>query len=247
MKSPPDEQVRAGQIANGAIKLGMELVQNGGIDGVHLDREIEAFIRDEGGEPALKGYRPQFSRTPYEYTICLAKDNDVVHGVPRKLIGRESLVTIDLVVRYEGWHADTARTFTFSSDPEKQAFARNSRLIFASALDAIAPLQPISMFGMMVEGAAGIQDYGVVREFCGHGIGKEIHSEPQVLNYQHASLHAFEPGRSYAVEPVLTLNRAYSLSHDSDGWTVSADSLASHNEDTVFISDNGVVNLTGDV
>ena len=70
MQSPPNEQVRAGEIAQGAIQLAQELCRDT-IDGKRLDREIEQYIRDEGGEPALKGYHPAFAQKPYEYTICL--------------------------------------------------------------------------------------------------------------------------------------------------------------------------------
>lgn len=245
MQSPPSEQVRAGQIAAGAVKLGIELCQQT-IDGVRLDREIEAYIRDEGGTPALKGYRPAFSLDPYQWTICLARNNEAVHGPPIKLIGSENLVTIDLVVEVGGWHADTARTFTRSSDLAMQQFVEISKLIFEAGLEAIAPQQPINLFGMMVESAAKLQGYGIVREFCGHGIGKTIHNEPQVLNYSTPTAEVFEIGRAYAVEPVLAIENQYELKKGQDGWTASANCLTSHNEDTIFVGRNGIINLTGD-
>ena len=246
MKSPPDEQIIAGIIARGAVKVGRELVLLG-IDGKRLDQELETFIRDEGGEPALKGYLPRFSNKPYEWAICLAIDNEVVHGPPIKMIAPQSLITIDLVVKYKGWHADTARTFTASEDATKQQFAKASSMIFHSALDAIAPLQPMNLFGLMVEQAASLKGYSIIEEFCGHGIGQSIHMDPQVLNYHTPTQDVFEIGRSYAVEPVLAIESQYELDKDvPDGWTARANCLASHNEDTVFVGSDGVVNLTGD-
>ena len=244
MQSPPNEQVRAGQIARGAIQLAKELCREA-IDGVRLDREIETYIRDEGGEPALKGYHPSFALKPYEHTICLGIDEDVVHGVPIKTVGLSHLVTVDLVVRYKGWNADTARTFTYSNDPIKQQFADISKAIFDNALQAIIPQQTISLFGGAVYAGAKLQGYEVVREYCGHGIGKAIHTDPQVLNYPTSTKEVFQAGRSYAVEPVLAVKPYVLRHHQYDGFTVQADCLVTHNEDTIFVGTHGVVNLTG--
>lgn len=245
MNEPPANQVRAGQIANQAIKLGQELCRKT-IDGEYLDKEIEQFILDEGGEPALKGYHPGFASKPYEWTTCIAVDNEVVHGVPVKLIDPSHLITIDLVVKYGDMHADTARTFTYSDDPLKQQFVKVSSLIFEIAKDTIMPRQPISLFGTMVQQCAEQQGYAVVKEYCGHGIGKTIHADPQILNYHTPLTEVFQVGRSYAVEPVLAIESIYSLRHHlDDGFTVIADCLVSHFEDTIFISDNGAINLTG--
>lgn len=244
MQSPPNEQVRAGEIARGAIQLAKELCCTG-VYGKNLDDAVEEFIRDEGGEPALKGYHPAFSQKPYEYTICLGIDNDVVHGVPLKFVGPDHLVTIDLVVRYQGWCADTARTFTHSKDPIKRQFAEMSRIIFDFAKSTVAPNLSIDFFGHSVEESARLQGYHVIKEYCGHGIGKTIHTEPQILNYATSTKVVFQPGQSYAVEPVLAIKPYVLHHHPHDGFTVSADCLVSHNEDTIFVGTNGAVNLTG--
>ncbi|MHA2063518.1 MAG: M24 family metallopeptidase [Candidatus Thorarchaeota archaeon] len=246
MQTPPCEQVRAGEIARDALKLGHELCASL-VDGKRLDKEIEEFIRDQGGEPALKGYHPSFALKPYEWTTCLSVDNGVVHGVPIKLLGPRSIITIDLVVRYQGWHADTARTFTHSDDPIKKQFVEASSMIFEMAKDAIWPEQSIGLFGTMIERGAQMQNYGVVKEYCGHGIGKAIHIDPQVLNYHTSTAEVFQVGRSYAVEPVLAIKPTYTLHHDtSDGFTVTANCLVTHNEDTIFIGAGGIINLTGE-
>lgn len=242
---PPDEQVQAGKIAANAIALGKGLCEKT-IDGVRLDREIEAYIRDNGGEPALKGYHPPFSSKPYAHAICLSLDNEAVHGPPIKLVGPSRLITIDLVVSYKGWHADTARTFTWSDDLEKKTFAGASMAIFSGALAAIIQGQPIDLYGATVDTVSSQAGMGVLKQYCGHGIGKRIHMEPQVRNYAGNDGERFEMGRAYAVEPILANEREFELIEDSDGWTVSADCLTSHNEDTVFIGTDGIINLTGD-
>lgn len=245
MIAPPDEQVRAGQIASKAIRLARELCSSP-IDGIQLDKEIETFILDEGGRPALKGYHPYFAPKPYEWTICLAIDNDVVHGVPLKMVRPSQLITVDLVVEYKGWHADTARTFTINGNATFERFANVSRAIFRSALEMILPQQPIELYGIAVNSACLAQGYSVVKEYCGHGIGRVIHAEPQVVNYPIRSKEVFKVGKAYAVEPVIAMKSIYKLDHSSnDGFSVRADCLVSHNEDTVFISNRGVINLTG--
>jgi methionyl aminopeptidase len=245
MQSPPDEQITAGRIAQGAVALAKELCSSA-MDGSKLDAIVEEYIRDEGGEPALKGYHPKFASKPYEWTTCIAVDNEVVHGVPVKPLDPNHLITIDLVVRYKDWHADTARTFTYSDDPLKQQFVKASSLIFEMAKDAITPRQPISLFGTMVQQCAEQQGYAVIKEYCGHGIGKAIHTDPQILNYYAPSTEVFQIGQAYAVEPILAIESTYSLKHHpNDGFTVIANRLVTHNEDTIFISDSGAINLTG--
>jgi methionyl aminopeptidase len=246
MLSPPNEQCRAGEIVRGAITLGRLLCREP-IDGAVLDKEIETFIRDEGGVPALKGYNPPFSEREYEHTICLSLNNEVVHGVPARPVTPDDIISIDLVVGYQDWFADSARTFTHSSDTKKVRLVNASQVIFVGAQAAILPNQPMSLFGASVEIASQYVGYAPIREYCGHGIGQGIHMEPQILNYSHNGSDLFQVGRSYAVEPVLASRKTYVVKHDHpDGWTVYANCLTSHNEDTVFVSSNGIINLTGD-
>jgi len=245
MYEPPEEQVIAGRIARDAIELARRLCLHD-IEGLELDKQVEEFILDEGGKPALKGFHPSFSKKPYEWTICLAVDEDVVHGVPFKLVSPSNVITVDLVVEYDGWFADTARTFTHGKNPKKKRFVDNSANIFNAALEMVIPQQVIDLYSMTIEEGAEMFGYGVVNEYCGHGIGKEIHMPPQVCNRQTRNNDVFQVGKSYAVEPVLASKPTYSLSNKpNDGFSVKADCLASHNEDTVFVGRSGIVNLTG--
>lgn len=247
MHSPPNEQVRAGQIVRGAIALGKALCRRE-IDGTTLDSEIEQFIRSEGGVPALKGYKPPFSHRTYEHTICLSLNNEAVHGTPApRRVTPDDLISIDLVVGYKGWFADSARTFTYSRDMAKISLVLSSQIIFAGALAAVLPNQLTALYGATIEAAAKHVKLVPVREYCGHGIGRSIHANPQILNYAHEQLTIFQPGQAYAVEPVLATKTNYRLSYDHpDGWTATTDCLCSHNEDTLFVGDRGIINLTGD-
>lgn len=261
MIEPPEEQVVAGLIARQAIALGVDLAKSP-IKGTDLDQEIETFIRDNGCEPALKGYHPSFATKPYQHTICLSPPTVAVHGVPTSAyLPRGRLITIDLVVRHKGWHADTARTFMnyrtrirddtsggifVPSLEGEEDFVNNSRKIFHLAKTTIGPNQPVRNFGTLVERGAEVCGCGVIKEYTGHGIGQRIHEGPQIPNYDNGSSDRFEIGKSYAVEPVLSQLKRYSLSLGKDGYTVYVFSnIASHNEDTIFIGRDKVYNLTG--
>jgi len=242
--SPSNEQVKAGEIARGAIQLGKDLCRKE-IRAAVLEFEITTFILDNGGKPALKGFKPSFKDREYQYSICLARNEQVVHGIPHGVVYPSDITTIDLVVEYDGWHADTARTFTYGKNLDKQYFVYLSSQIFQAGLDTIICDGFVNNYGMVIEHAADLHNLGVIKEFCGHGIGRLIHAEPQILNYNSMSNDIFTPGCSYAIEPVLAESKDYVLSEAKDGWTVKSNCLTSHNEDTIFVSRAGVVNLTG--
>ncbi len=245
MHRPPDEQIVAGRVARNAIALGMCLCEKE-VSGTQLDKEIETYIKDNGCFPALKGYKPPFTERIYQHTICLALNNQAVHGVPKDVpIKREDLVTIDLVVGHKGWYADTARTFTFSNNAVKKGMVTKIIAVHTNALGILTPNLKIKIYAEFCERVATeICDVGIVREFCGHGIGQHIHDVPQVPSSFTQSEEIFVKGKAYAIEPIISLNKKYTLVDGDDGWTVSADCLTAHMEDTIFVSDVGVFNLT---
>ncbi len=245
MDRPVDEQIIAGRVARDAIKLGISLCEKE-IAGTQLDKELETYIRDHHCAPALKGYKPPFTDRVYQHTICLALNNQAVHGVPQpSIVSRNDLVTIDLVVAHKGWHADTARTFTFSTDAQKRAMVERINTVHTNALSIITPSLQIKLYAEFCQRIANeICDVGIVREFCGHGIGRHIHEPPQVPSCPTEDNSVFTIGKSYAVEPIIAINRKYALNEGNDGWVVSADCLTAHMEDTIFVSNVGIFNLT---
>lgn len=246
MNYPCDEQIIAGKVARDAIKLGVELCAKGGITGEQLDRQLEEYIRDHQCVPSLKGYKPPFTDRTYYHTICLARNEAAVHGVPSSDFDPlNDLITIDLVVGHKGWHADTARTFTFSSSADKKNIAQAVHTLHTNALSIIQPNASILSYSSFCEKVANkICNVAIIREFCGHGVGRGIHEEPQVPCTPSYSNHIFEIGRSYAVEPVIAAKRDYKLLDGNDGWTVYANCLTAHMEDTIFVSQEGIINLT---
>lgn len=245
MERPSDEQIIAGRVARDAIKLGITLCEKE-VTGTQLDTRLEEFIKDNGCAPSLKGYKPPFSDRTYQHTICLARNMEAVHGVPKDAaLSKEDLITIDLVVSHKGWHADSARTFTFSADHTKKSMVEKVTTIHTNSLSIITPNLQIRVYAEFCQRIAEeICNAGIIKEFCGHGIGRDIHESPQVPSSRTCDDSIFQIGRSYAVEPVVALKKKYVLSDGDDGWVVSADCLTAHMEDTIFVSNVGVFNLT---
>lgn len=248
LNEPPEEQVFAGIIVAGSLKLAKELCRKP-ITGIKLDTEIETYIRDHGGKPALKDYQPPFSQVPYMHTICLATNMMVVHGLPTiETITKDDIVTVDLVVEYDGWYADAARTFTYGNNKAHKLFVNTCYQIFESAI-ATSVMPNAKMYGY----AKNLQDltrafnFHIVDEFCGHGIGRDIHSDPLVYNHPELGWsETFIPGRSYAIEPVIAATK-YNLSLDDNSWTFNANTYTTHFENTYFIGNDKVYNLTKDI
>ncbi len=245
MERPSDEQIVAGRVARDAIKLGISLCEKE-VTGTRLDARLEEYIKDNGCVPSLKGYKPPFTDRIYHHTICLARDNQAVHGVPQDAaLSKDDLITIDLVVACKGWHADSARTFTFSTDHGKKSMVEKITTIHTNALGIITPSLSVRVYSEFCQRIAEeICGVSIVKEFCGHGIGRDIHEPPQIPCSRTNDTSIFQIGRSYAVEPVIALKKKYILSEGNDGWVVSADCLTAHMEDTIFISNMGVFNIT---
>jgi len=240
---PHPDQVKAGQIVAGCLKLARKLCEDP-ICASELDRQIEEYIQAGGGAPALKGYQPPFTDLTYQHALCLSLNNEAVHGPPvARQVLPDDLISVDLVVKVGDWHADAARTFTYSENKKVKTFVTKSHIIFKTATDSITKNLPMNNLGRSIDTYAEGLGLEVISEFCGHGIGRSIHEEPQIHNHDSLSFSKFEVGRSYAVEPVLA-NGPYSLQHHEDGWTVSANCLTSHFEDTFFIGDECIIRLT---
>jgi methionyl aminopeptidase len=261
MNTPPDAQAKAGRIAHGAIILAKGMTLKG-CTSMELEREVEAFILDHGGKPALKGYKPPFTADTYKWATCQATDYTLVHGEPSDInLDKSQIHTLDLVVECDGWHADTARTWYHGDDSRKQNIIAYSTAIFDTAKMSVVPNAPLASWGQQVDGlVTGLNQqtdqfniYNVV-ELCGHGIGETLHDYPQVINYYSAEFDNiyFVSGKAYAVEPVLIFRNADDNSppaihtgNSSSPWPIwSNKGVSTHNEDTIFIAEDKAINLT---
>ena len=207
-----------------------------------LDAMAERGIRELGGIPTFKGYRG------YEASICASVNSEVVHGIPGPYVLREGdLLSIDIGTTLDGYVSDTAVTIGIGNIP-----ANAQRLLDVTQeclMLGIAQMQKgkrLGDIGAAVQKHAESAGYGVVRELVGHGVGTEMHEEPQVPNYGTSGAGiVLRPGLVLAIEPMIT-EGSYEVEILKDGWTVvTADGkLAAHFEHTIAVTEDGPKILT---
>ena len=208
-----------------------------GVTTAELDRLAEAFIRDHGGRPAFKGYRG------FPATICPSVNSEVVHSIPGKYALQEGdIVGIDVGVEKEGYYGDAAMTF-----PVGEVSAEAGRLLrvtHEALMEGIAQAKPGNRIGDIshaVQHHAEQHGYSVVRALVGHGIGREMHEEPQVPNFGSPDRGPrLMMGQVLAIEPMINVGGP-EVTMRPDGWTVVTKdgSLSAHFEHTVAVGAKG--------
>jgi methionyl aminopeptidase len=249
VKTPEQIQLMraAGLVVGGAL----ELVASAAVPGVTtgaLDAMAEEYIRDHGAVPSFLGY-PYSGHNDFPATLCVSVDDEVVHGIPgdRVLLDGE-VVSIDCGAILDGWHGDAAVTVAVGTiTPEEAALVRATEDALWRGLAAARVGGRLTDISHAVETslrAAG--PYGIVQEYVGHGIGTEMHMDPQVPNYGAAGRGpALVAGMALAVEPMATLGRRQTKVLDDEWTVVTADgSRAAHFEHTVALTDDGPWVLT---
>lgn len=213
-----------------------------GISTADLDAVAERRIRERGGIPTFKGYHG------FRASICASINDEVVHGIPGSRVLRDGdLLSIDIGTTLDGYVSDSAATVAVGS--VSQAAARLLDVTQECLMLGVAQMQcgkHVGDIGAAVAAHAERNGYGVVRELVGHGVGREMHEDPQVPNYGKAGTGMeLRPGLVLAVEPMITQGD-YRVNVLSDGWTVvTADGkLAAHFEHTIAVTDAGPKILT---
>ena len=214
-----------------------------GISTIELDKIAEEFIKSQNAIPAQKNYPHPDSRImPFPATLCISVNDVVIHGIPDKktILKDGDIVSIDLVVLKNGFHGDCARTYIVGEtnleakklvEVTKQAFFEGIK--FAKKGNRIGDVS--NAIGEFVKK----NGYSVVKEFQGHGIGREMHEDPGIPNYGKAGKGPrIEPGMTLAVEPMVIQGKPNILELD-DGWTIITEdgSLSAHYENTILITE----------
>jgi methionyl aminopeptidase len=202
-----------------------------------LDKLAEEFIISKGARPAFKGYMG------FPSTLCISIDDEVVHGIPNgKILKEGQIVSIDCGAEKNDYYVDSARTFAVGKiDSDKQDLMNVTRESLMRGIDAAKDGNYVSDIGHAVQTYVESHGYSVVRDLVGHGIGTELHEEPQVPNYgkpkQGLRLQA---GMCIAIEPMINAGTK-DIFTENDGWTVrTKDGRASaHFEHTITITKNG--------
>jgi len=208
-----------------------------GITTLFLDRIAEEFIRSHGGVPAFKGYRN------YPRTLCVAVNDEVVHGIPSKRVLQEGdIIGLDLGAIVQGFYGDGAVTVTVGSVPDQvSTLVRVTEEAMMKGIEKAVVGNRLSDISHAVQQHVEAYGFSVVRDFVGHGIGRELHEEPQVPNYGRPGQGPrLQVGMVLAIEPMVNAG-GYHVRVLDDQWTaVTQDgSLSAHFEHTLAIQPSG--------
>lgn len=215
-----------------------------GITTKRLDELAEAFIRNKGAVPSCKGYHG------FPATLCISVNEEVVHGIPGdRILKNGDIVSIDICVCYKGYHGDSAWSYAVGeiSDDKKYLLKHTEQALYAGLAQA-RPGNRIGDISSAIEKYAESYKLGVVKELVGHGVGHELHEEPEVPNYGMKNTGPkLKEGMVIAVEPMLNFGTADIYMLD-DGWTIKTDDHkpSAHFEHTIAITKDGYQILTGE-
>jgi methionyl aminopeptidase len=249
IKSPEDiEKMRvAGRLASEVLDFITPHVK-ANVTTEELDALCHDYmVREQKTVPAPLNYAPP-GYPPYPKSVCTSVNHVVCHGVPgNKRLKAGDIVNIDVTVIKDGFHGDTSRMF-YVGEPSIQA----RRLVDVTyecmwlGIRAVRPGAYLGDIGHAIQSHAELHGFSVVREFCGHGIGRRFHEEPQVLHYGRPGTGLkLQPGMTFTVEPMINAGKA-GIRQLGDGWTIVTKdhSLSAQWEHTVLVTSGGYEVLT---
>ena len=221
----------------------IEKIIKPGMSTLELDNFADKIIRENGGIPAQKGYPSGMKGVPaFPATLCISINDEVIHGIPssKKIIKDGDVVSIDLVVYKDGFNGDAARTFIVGNgSSEAKKLVDVTKQAFFEGIKYAKPGNRIGDISHRIGEFVESNGFNVVREFQGHGIGREMHEDPCIPNYGKAGRGIrLEPGMTLAVEPMVIAGRR-DIYQDYDGWTILTQdgSLSAHYENTILITE----------
>lgn len=209
-----------------------------------LDRLAEAAITAAGAKPSFRGYRG------FPASICTSLNEVIVHGIPgTTVLGDGDIISIDVGVHYQGLHVDSAWTFPVGDIPsETAALLKTTEAALYAGIEQCRPRNRIGDVGHAIQQLAEGAGYSIVREYVGHGVGRQLHEQPHVPNYgPPGRRELLAPGMVLAIEPMVNAGGPETKALD-DGWTVvSGDgSLSAHFEHSVAVTRDDHEILTGE-
>lgn len=225
-----------------ALKEAQKLIKPG-ITTMEINDKLEAFIKENGCKPTFKNYGG------FPYAVCISVNNEVVHGRPSKRVLVEGdIVSVDVGAEYEGYTGDAARTFPVGKISEE-----NEKLIsvckqsFFEGLKTVKNQSTLKDLGSAIQQYVEANGFSVVRDLCGHGVGKNLHEDPQILNYDGyvGTGGRFYTGQTVAIEPMINAG-SYDVNYNHKTMlTTTCDGKNSaHYENTVLVTENGAEILT---
>jgi len=253
LKSPREIELMraAGRLVHEVLEELAGMIRPG-IATAQLEARAAERIRRAGATALFYGVRHPQARFPFPASICCSVNEAVVHGIPDgRPLQEGDIVSIDCGVRLRGYCGDAARSFGVGRiSPQAEALLRVTREALERAISEVRPGVRWSQIARKVQELVESHRFSVVRDFVGHGIGREMHEEPKLPNYwsrdQREADFELVPGMTLAIEPMVTAGRAEVEFADASGWTVVTKdrSLAAHFEHVVAVTEDGADVLT---
>lgn len=237
------EQMRlACEISAQALQIGGAAVKPGATT-AQIDKAVYDFILSKGAKPNFKGYGG------FPGSACISVNDTVIHGIPSKaiVVHEGDIVSIDTGAVINGWNGDNAYTFACGSvSPEAQRLMDVTKEALSRGIAAAQPGNRVGDIGAAIQQYVEGEGFSVVRTFVGHGVGKNLHEDPEVPNFGiQGRGPRLVPGMVIAIEPMIN-EKGHAVKTLSDGWTVKTGDggLSAHFEHTIAITSNGPVILT---
>ncbi|MBO8172785.1 MAG: type I methionyl aminopeptidase [Bacillaceae bacterium] len=213
-----------------------------GITTRELDDLAEKFIRKNGGKPSFKGYGG------FPGSICTSVNEELVHGIPgKKKLQDGDIISIDIGVEVEGYHGDSAWTYTVGDvKPETERLLKVTEESLYRGLEQAKPGARLSNISHAIQTYVEAEGFSIVREYVGHGIGRNLHEDPQIPNFGPPERGPrLKPGMVLAIEPMVNAGQRHVRTLE-DNWTVVTvdGSMCAHYEHTIAITDEGYEILT---
>lgn len=244
LKSPDEieEMKEAGRLSAKVLRMAGQIVRPG-ISTLEIDEYVEDLIRVAGGVPAFKGYGG------FPGSICASVNEQVVHGFPSShvILQQGDIISIDTGAVLNGWVGDNARTFPVGEiDPKTQALLDSTEKALYAGIEQAVVGNHLGDIGHAVQSTVEREGFSVVREYVGHGVGHDMHEDPNVPNYGKKGRGIrLEEGLVIAIEPMINLG-THKVHVLNNGWTVATDDgkPSAHFENTIAITADGPVILT---
>lgn len=244
IKSKNEIQImrEAGVILANTLKL-LEDTAKPGISTYELDKIAEDYIKKHKATPSFKGYMG------FPSSICASINDEVVHGIPHKkrILKEGDILSIDIGVYFDGYHGDAARTLRMGEiSKDAENLIKITQESFFEGMKFCNNNYHLFDISAAIQKHVELNGYSVVRDLVGHGIGKELHEEPQIPNFrQRRRGPKLQPGMVLAIEPMVNIGRCDVRWLDDDWTVVTMDgSLSAHYENTVLITEEGYELLT---
>ena len=221
-----------------------------GVTTAEIDQFAEDYILSKGARPSFKGYSPGRGYPPFPNATCTSVNEQVIHGIPGNYTLKSGdIISVDIGTELSGYYGDASYTYIVGgeTDEKTRALVEDTKKALYLAIDVCREGKYLNEIGKAIQFYLQPRGYGIVRDYCGHGVGHALHEEPPIVNYYDTRHKGprLKAGMVIAIEPMITLG-GHTVKTLDDGWTVvTADgSLAAHWEHSIAITDGEPIILS---